>query len=490
MALVILCPLAASAFSFLFPRSGRWLSVANALAVGSGLFNLSREVLSRGVQTHLVGGWGAPLGIDLRADGLALLMLILTAGIGAAVSVYAWEYFSAGRHHKAVHRARYFWPLFFFLWTGLNGLFLSADIFNLYVTLELLGFSAVMLVALGGERPALTAAMRYLLVSIGASLFYLLGVGLVYAQCATVDLPLLAVRVAPGPSVWVALGLMTIGLATKAALFPMHFWLPSAHANAPAPVSALLSALVVKGALYILLRLWFEGFHALITPAVAQWIGALGAGAILWGSIKALTQPRLKLLVAYSTVAQLGYLFLLFPLAAGDTGGFTAWSGGLVLLGAHACAKASIFLVAGNILHAAGHDRIRDMNGITHVLPISVFAFALAGMSLAGLPPSSGFAGKWMLLNSGIAQGQWWWVAVILLGSLLAAAYVLRVLSHAFTAESSPAVFTRISPVREWTSLVLALLAVGFGLAATWPVELLRIGSPVAGPALSRMLGQ
>ena len=219
----------------------------------------------------------------------------------------------------------------------------------------------------------------------------------------------------------------------KAALFPLHFWLPPAHANAPAPVSALLSALVVKGAFYILLRLWFEAFPALMTPAVAQAFGVLGAAAILWGSVNALFQPRLKLLIAYSTVAQLGYLFLLFPLAAARDGGFLAWSGGLIFLGAHACAKTAMFLTAGNILHAAGHDRIKDLDGITHVLPVSAFAFGLAGMSLMGLPPSSGFAGKWLLLSASLAQGQWWWVAVMLVGSLLAAAYVMRVLTHAFT---------------------------------------------------------
>ena len=167
---------------------------------------------------------------------------------------------------------------------------------------------------------ALTAALRYLFVSLSASLFYLLGVGLVYGQCATVDLPSLAAQAQPGPTLWVALALMTGGLIAKAALFPMHFWLPPAHANAPAPVSALLSALVVKGSFYILLRLWFEAFPALLTPAVAQLFGLLGAAAILWGSVNALFQTRLKLLIAYSTVAQLGYLFLLFPLAASDGG--------------------------------------------------------------------------------------------------------------------------------------------------------------------------
>lgn len=480
IALLILGPLTAAALAFALPRRGRWVALAAAVTVVAGLFVLTREVLAGGVQIHRVGGWGAPLGIDLRADGLSVLMLGIGALIAGAVALYSRPYFLAEHDAGAAHRERYFWPLFLFLWTALNALFLSADIFNLYVTLELLGFAAVVLVALAGKREALQAAMRYLFISLAASLLYLFGVALVYGQCATVDLPSLATKAQSGPALWVALALMTGGLAAKAALFPMHFWLPPAHANAPAPVSALLSALVVKGSFYILLRLWFEAFPLLLTPPVAQVFGALGAAAILWGSVRALFQPRLKLLIACSTVAQLGYLFLLIPLAASREVGFPAWSGGLIFLGAHACAKTAMFLTAGNILHAAGHDRIKELDGITHELPVSVSAFGLAGMSLIGLPPSSGFAGKWLLLNSALAQGQWWWVAVMLLGSLLAAAYVVRVLAHAFTQVREPKGPAAVPPAMEWTALALALLAVLLGFGSSGLAELLHVGAPVA----------
>jgi formate hydrogenlyase subunit 3/multisubunit Na+/H+ antiporter MnhD subunit len=405
-------------------------------------------------------------------------MLMVTAVVGLAVTGYSSGYFGAGHGSEASERRDFFWPLFLFLWTALNALFLSADIFNLYVTLELLGFSAVALVALAGGREALTAAMRYLLVSFSASLFYLLGVGLVYGQCGAVDLAQLAERAEGGPALWVALALMTGGLAAKAALFPLHFWLPPAHAHAPAPVSALLSALVVKGAFYILLRLWFGAFAAFLTPGVVQWLGALGAVAIFWGSVNALFQARLKLLIAYSTVAQLGYLFLLFPLAAGGEGGFLGWSGGVLFLAAHACAKTALFLTAGNILHAVGHDRIKDLDGITQILPLSAFAFGLAGLSLVGLPPSSGFAGKWLLLSAGLAQGQWVWILVIVLGGLLAAAYVFRVLIHAFTQVQQPAGIRPVPPLMEWTALGMAVLAVGLGLAASRTADLLEVGAP------------
>jgi formate hydrogenlyase subunit 3/multisubunit Na+/H+ antiporter MnhD subunit len=282
----------------------------------------------------------------------------------------------------------------------------------------------------------------------------------------------------------VALALMSGGLLMKGAIFPLHFWLPPAHANAPAPVSAVLSALVVKGAYFILLRLWFEAFAGAVSPLALQCLGGLGALAILWGSGMALVQSRLKLVVAYSTVAQLGYLLLVFPLAWPAGQGFTAWSGVVLFLAAHACAKTAMFLTAGNIIHATGHDRLQDLDGITHVLPVSAFAFALAGVSLIGLPPSSGFAGKWMLLNAALGQGQWWWVAVLLVGTLLAAAYITRVLRHGFSQPAVPLQPHPIPRTMEWTALGLALLAVLLGFAATWPLELLRAGAPVSGPLL------
>jgi formate hydrogenlyase subunit 3/multisubunit Na+/H+ antiporter MnhD subunit len=196
-------------------------------------------------------------------------------------------------------------------------------------------------------------------------------------------------------------------------------------------------------------------------------VGVLGAAAIFWGSFQALIQERLKLLVAYSTVAQLGYLFLLFPLAVGAGEREILWTGGLIFLLSHAAAKAAMFLAAGSIQRAAGHDRIEELDGITHVLPVSAFTIGLAGISLVGLPPSAGFVGKYLLLSSSLAQGQWWWVAVILGGSLLAAAYMIRLLSHVFTQTSEAVMSQRVSRAMEWSAFVLALLAFALGFAGT-----------------------
>lgn len=178
-----------------------------------------------------MGGWQTPLGITLRTDGPALLMLLTTAITGLAVTLYARGYFSyriLSPRHAARHQQqqRYFWPLWMLLLTGLNGLFLSNDIFNLYVTLELIAISAASLAALSGKPASQLASFRYLLVSLLGSLTYLLGVVFLYRSCGTLDLDLLQNLMQNGPGIRAALALMSIGLLLKTALFPMHFWLP------------------------------------------------------------------------------------------------------------------------------------------------------------------------------------------------------------------------------------------------------------------------
>jgi formate hydrogenlyase subunit 3/multisubunit Na+/H+ antiporter MnhD subunit len=416
-----------------------------------------------------MGGWSAPLGIELYADGLSLLMLIATALVGIGVSVYSASYFKP-------EDARRFWPLWLFLLAGLNALFLAADIFNLYVTLELTGLAAVALAALTGSKAALSRAMRYLLATLLGSLFFLLGVVLLYHGFGSVDIAILAERIAPAPVIWAALGLMSAGLILKAALFPFHFWLPPAHASAPAPISALLSALVVKASFYILLRLWLKIFGPLVGANVGTLFGLLGSAAILWGSIQALRQTRLKLLVAYSTVAQIGYLFLAYPLAM--NAGVSAWNAVSYLALSHALAKAAMFLAAGNLLRFGGHDRIADLDRVVQRLPLTAWAFALAGVSIMGLPPSGGFIGKWLLLEVALSQGRWDLIGIIILGGLLAAAYIFKVLGYTFTQAPVTHKPRAVSLSMEWAAFLLALGAILLGFIAVPVFTLLGIGAP------------
>src|SRR5262249_11873651 len=208
------------------------------------------------------------------------------------------------------------------------------------------------------------------------------------------DIALLSRRIQAEPAAWAAISLMTAGLLAKAALYPFHLWLPPAHAGAPAPASAILSGLVVKAPFFLVLLLWFDVMPGIPEKAAAQVLGILGAAAIIFGSVVALRQVRLKLLIAYSTVAQIGYLFLIFPLAirpeTGHPWSSAAWTGGVLQAISHAFAKAAMFMAAGLIAEALGHDRLARLARGGRARSITVFAFGLGRLLLVGLPPSRG----------------------------------------------------------------------------------------------------
>jgi multicomponent Na+:H+ antiporter subunit D len=477
MSLAVLVPFLGALLAFLAPpRWGAAVGVLVSLATLVPVSRVAAGVWQAGMLHDSLGGWAAPLGIQLRADGLSAIMMLMTGVIGALISIYAAAYF------KNDPARVFFWPLWLFLWGGLNGVYLSGDLFNLYVTLEVTGLSAVALAAVSGARPALRAALGYLFAAMVASLAYLLGVGLIYAGYGVLDLALLGTTLRSDLPTLCALGLMMLGLLVKTALFPMHFWLPPAHSSAPAPVSAALSALVVKGSFYLALRLWFSVARPVTTYEAGQLIGALGAAAILWGSFQALRQRRLKLLIAHSTVGQIGYLFLIFPLAtvpriAGAPAPWIieAWTGGIYQALSHGFAKASIFLAAGVVLKAAGSDQLSSMRDIAGRLPVTTFAFALAGVSLIGLPPSGGFVAKWMLLKAVVASGQWWWVPVVVTGSLLTAGYVFLMIRYAFKPAAGQLELKPQPAILSWVALVLALIAVLLGFNVNEPMRLLGV---------------
>jgi multicomponent Na+:H+ antiporter subunit D len=455
----------------------RVVAIASAIgtAIAAGFTVVA--VIHEGVVSEVLGGWPAPLGIALIADGLSAVMLGMTALVGLAVTAFA----------IGEKREDAFWPLWLAVWAALNALYISGDAFNVYVALEVLGLAAVGLVALAGG-PAIRAALRYLFVAVLGSLAYLLAVALLYADRGSLELALIAQT--PGARVTsaVALALITIGMVLKTALLPVHGWLPPAHAGAPAPVSPVLSALVIKGSFYVLVRMWFTVLPDSSTLRAATLLGLLGAVAALWGGFMALRQDRLKLVVAYSTVAQVGYLFLIFPLVTPgltsgladgvDDGVRAGWTGAWTLALAHAVAKAAMFLSAGALAAGHGTDRLDQMGAAGARQPLSIAAFALAGVSLAGLPPSLGFTAKFLLLKSSVLSGQWWWAVPLVGGGLLAAAYVARVLRitisgagadatepHAQGANTSVLGGVAVARRRELPAVLLAGLAIVLGVA-------------------------
>lgn len=429
---------------------------------------------------YVIGALEPPLGIALRADGISAIMLITTAVIITAAALYARAKFATPDGIRESRSSLIFWIMLQSIWAALIIIFVGGDLFNLYVALELLTFAAVPLVCIDGRPETLVAALRYLLFALFGSICYLLGVALLYGAHGTLDIPLLAQRVQPTPVVWTAAALMTGGLLAKTALFPLHLWLPPAHANAPAAASAVLSSLVVKGSFFLTLRLWFYVLPGLSVDQAAMVIGCLGSAAIIAGSVMALRQARLKLLIAYSTVAQIGYLFLVFPLATGaQSWSAMSWSACFMQILAHAFAKAAMFFSAGLLAEALGHDQIAKLGGAARVLPLTFLTIALSGLSLMGLPPSGGFSAKWLMLQASIISGQWFWTLPILAGGLLAAGYVYRILAPAL---SDDRISLKSSPKRsqEVLALGLAMVAIALGFVPQTFSDILEIGRPVA----------
>ncbi|MBU0480387.1 MAG: oxidoreductase [Proteobacteria bacterium] len=476
--LPIILPLSGALVSFLRKSRPRWPGLIFSLLASLAGGSLAWKVMLHGAGRYDLGGWQPPLGISLRADGPAVLMVLMTAVTGLAISIYAGGYFRsriAGREGDRRHviQERFFWPLWLLLWGALNGLFLSGDIFNMYITLELVALSSVGLTALSGKPASQVAAMRYLLVSLLGSLSFLLGVGFLYKVYGTLELAAIQAVISLSPPVGVAMTMISVGLMLKTALFPFHFWLPPAHANALAPVSAILSALVIKGGWYLFFRFW-QGLIPLIGDSGGLVVAALGGGAIIWGAFQAFSQQRLKMLVAYSTVAQIGYLFVVFPLLAG--GGGQGAAAPYYFAISHSCAKGAMFLAAGTIFLQMGHDRIRDLDGVRQLLPKTAFAFALGGLSLIGLPPTGGFIAKYMYLSLAVGQGRWPLLLLLVMGSGLTAAYIFRAVAHILSPKMvSGSRQAIVAPGMEWSALALALVAIILGFIASLPLAVLQV---------------
>lgn len=469
----VIAPLVGAIIGFAVPRVAQAAGLLTLAASAVAVAAITAEVRAIGPQGAAVGGWEPPLGIALTAEGLTAAFLVLTAVLSLAIGA------TRALGPPPAKGAAIFWPLMLVLITGMNGAFLSADLFNIYVTLEVAAAASVGLAVLSGSPAALRAGLNYLLAGLLGGILMLFGIGLVYFAHGRLDLAGLGAVVGTAPTDTIALTAIIAGLALKAALFPLHAWLPAAHSNAQAPVSALLSALVLKAPLYVALRLWVGIFDP--SAALGTVLGAMGAGAILWGSVQALRADRLKLLVAYSTVAQVGLIALAFGLSATDPAAI-AWTGAVVLMLAHGLAKAAMFLAAGRIATEVGHDRIADLDRAARRPTLAQFSFALAAISLIGLPPTLGFAGKWMLMEGAVRADAWIWVAAAMIGTLLSVGYLSRVLVG----------FLRFDRVRGamgehqgWAiadapPLMLALGAFGTGLFATQIAALLATGQPFA----------
>ena len=411
-------------------RSG-WVVATLTSAVELGLAGVvALTVLEDGRQSYELAGFAPPAGIELVADGVSTPVLVLVATVSLAVLCYA---------RRAGPRGNAFYTMYLLLVTGLAGVTLTGDVFNMYVFLEITGIAAYALVASGESARSAVASLKYLLVgTIGASLF-LLGAGYAFVATGTLNMVDLSAQLAEvgydSRLVLAAFGLMVTGLLVKVALFPVHSWQPDAYATAPDSVSTYISALVSTVSAYALARLLLTVFGVEFLRAVPVAQDAVvyaGVVSIVAGSVLAVLQSDLKRMLAYSSVSQFGMIVAAFGLAVES-----AVVGGVVQLVGHAVLKGGLFAAVGLVAAQTGARTVDEYAGLAGRRPLSAAAVAVLALSLVGVPPGVGFVGKWYIAVGAVESGAWVVTAVILGSTLLTLAYVARVVERMYFAEGS-----------------------------------------------------
>ncbi|MDF1614418.1 complex I subunit 5 family protein [Desulfurivibrio dismutans] len=448
-----------------------------ALTVLPLLWRLAHE----GPFSYLPGGWARPYGVELRFDEFAALLAAAVALLAPPVLLFSRRY--AARAVPA-GRLPFYYTLLLLNLGGLLGLAITADLFNLFVFLEVVSLSAYALVAVGGRPVAELAAFKYLLMGAISSLLILLAVGILFALTGSLNMADVAQRLpalATPAALTLAAAALLVGFMLKAALFPLHNWLPEAHASAPGAVSAVLSGLVVKAGIIGLVRTYqlFAGVELLDTANLGAILVWLGAASVVMGSFFAVFQHDLKLMLAYSTITNIGYIVMGWALASPQ-----AMLGASLHLFNHALIKTTLFLAAGALIYRTGLRTLEELRGIGRTMPLNCAALALGALAIVGVPPTAGFVGKWFIALGALQAGRPFFALVVVFGALLAAVYYVRIINAFYFREPEQKAVVTAREV-PWSMLapvlLLALLCLGIGLLARLPVEFLE-------PAVARLL--
>jgi len=430
------------------------------------------QVLDQGVIVYELGDWAAPWGIEYRVDSLNAFVLVIVTMIASLVVPYGR---TLVENEIPASRIYLFYAMFLLCMTGLMGIAITGDAFNLFVFLEISSLSTYVLVSLGKDRRALTAAYRYLIMGTIGATFYIIGVGLMYMATGTLnitDLATLVPQMADHRTIQAALAFLTVGLALKAALFPLHMWLPNAYAFAPSVVTVFLAATATKVAVYAFIRVIFTIFgdiDVLALLPVRYLLMALAVGGMFAGSAVAIYQNDAKRLLAYSSIAQIGYMILGISMDS-----VTGVSAGIVHLFNHALMKGGLFMAVGAILYKTGSVDLRDMSGMGKRMPFTMAAFVVGGLSLIGVPLTAGFVSKWYLIQAALEAGWWPLAVLIVLSSLLAVIYVWRIVEIAYFQPAGqlpkirdPAPLRLLIPM--W---ILTAATIYFGIDATTTMDI------------------
>ncbi len=442
--LLVATPLVAAPITALLP-AGRlpWLFtlVVTWLTLALATWQLW-AVADGSVISYELGGWSPPWGIEYRIDALNALVALIVAGIGAITLPYALRSVADEIPRR---QTPFFYAAFLLCFDGLLGITQTGDIFNLFVFLEISSLSSYALISMGRKRRALTAAYQYLIMGTIGATFLLIGIGLVYAETGTLNMVDLSERL-PGifdhRTVHTAFAFMLVGISLKLALFPLHLWLPNAYTYAPSAITVFLAATATKVAVYVMLRIVFTVFSnqfVQITPTELVFL-LLGMAGILYASVAAIYQPDAKRLLAYSSIAQIGYMVL--GIGLDSALGLTAT---VVHVFNHALMKGALFMALGALVYRVGSTRLSQIGGLGREMPWTFGAIFIAGLSLIGVPGTAGFISKWYLVLAAIEQQHWLIALIILVGSLLAVVYMWNLVETLFFQPATP----RAEPVRE-----------------------------------------
>ncbi|MEM7564815.1 MAG: monovalent cation/H+ antiporter subunit D family protein [Pseudomonadota bacterium] len=431
-ALPILLPLIAAPVALVLGRSLLpWVfaTVISALACYFS-WHLLAATLADGVLSYALGGWPPPWGIELRVDTANAFVLLAVSALSTLVLLYSKD--SIDKEIEPSKHALYYTAHLLCL-AGLSGILLTGDAFNLFVFLEISSLATYTLVALGSDRRCLTAAFRYLVMGTIGATFILIGVGLLYMQTGTLNMLDLAGRIANfdnSRTINTGLAFIMVGASVKLALFPLHMWLPPAYTHAPSAVSAFLASTATKVGVYVMIRFTFTVFganHVFEEMNMDLILMALAIVAIFKCSYTATVQSNVKTVLAYSSVAQIGYMVLGISLVS-----VTGLMAGLIHIFNHALMKGALFMAVGAVFYRVGSVDISAFRGLGKQMPLTMAAFTIGGLSIIGVPLTVGFVSKWYLVSAALEQNHWIVAAFILAGSLLAIIYIGRILEAAY----------------------------------------------------------
>jgi len=429
-ALVVVVPLLLAPIAALLP-GGRLAWLLALLGTGVSLIAgiLLHAITSSGVRiTYFLGDWPPPWGIEFVVDAATSLTVLVMSALAFMATLFAGRALAGEIAAKDIGKAYAAWLL---ACGGLYGLVMTADAFNLFVFLEISALASVILIALGAgtDRRALIAAYNYLVIGAVGATFYVIGVGFIYAMTGTLNMADLAARIPDVETrsiILVGFGFMVAGVLVKAAVFPVHVWLPAAYSFAPSAVSTLLAAIATKAAIYVLARIIFTVFGGVpdITAFALEWvIIPLSLAGIFAGTIMAIYENDLKKMLAFSSIAQIGYITLGIGLAT-----MAGLAAAFIHIANHALIKGGLFMALGSIFLASGSRvHIQSMVGIGRRMPFTASAFLICGLSLIGLPLTAGFISKLYLVQALLALDRFVLVGLVLASSALSVVYLWKI---------------------------------------------------------------